>query len=137
MKNYKYKKKRGNRRCGIGHHFEMFIISFEFHVLTGFFFLSISQQLQYQIPYQQQAIQYNRPQVAPAAKQTLALSRRPPPSQQINYQTIQQGQSNKDEEEREEDYEVSKMVSFHQNEIKKKKKILSSTTKKRKQWKNK
>lgn len=83
-------------------------VSLQFHEFCCFsLFLPQFTQLQYQIPYQQQAIQYNRPQAAPPAKQTLALTRRPPP-QQINYQAIQPSQSNKDEEEREEDYEVSK-----------------------------
>lgn len=58
--------------------------------------------MQYQPPtYQQQNIQYNRPQTP--AKQTLALPRRP--QSQPQYQAVQQGpRLNKDEEE---EYDVS------------------------------
>lgn len=61
------------------------------------------QQLQFQPAYQQQTIQYNRPQVA--TKQTLAVPRRPvsPAPPQPQYQSISQGgRLNKDEEEDEE-----------------------------------
>lgn len=64
-------------------------------------------QLQYQPPtYQQQNIQYNRPQ--PAAKQTLAIPRRPQ-TQPQQFQAVQQGPrlQKQQQQEEEENYEVS------------------------------